>query len=100
MLLSRRRRDHIPGMNLFDGTSRTLHEAAAGRHNERLTQRMGMPGRAGAGLERDARTLYAPRSACLEQGLDAHPANRKSTRLNSSHQIISYAVFCLKKKNK
>src|SRR5258708_15529181 len=24
---------------------------------------------------------------------------RKSTRLNSSHQIISYAVFCLKKKN-
>src|SRR5258708_18683253 len=26
--------------------------------------------------------------------------DRKSTRLNSSHQIISYAVFCLKKKNK
>ena len=24
--------------------------------------------------------------------------DRKSTRLNSSHQIISYAVFCLKKK--
>src|SRR5947208_11973124 len=27
------------------------------------------------------------------------PLDRKSTRLNSSHQIISYAVFCLKKKN-
>src|SRR5258708_10460116 len=27
------------------------------------------------------------------------PRDRKSTRLNSSHQIISYAVFCLKKKN-
>src|SRR5258708_39077835 len=26
--------------------------------------------------------------------------DRKSTRLNSSHQIISYAVFCFKKKNK
>src|SRR5207244_10436090 len=26
--------------------------------------------------------------------------DRKSTRLNSSHQIISYAVFCLKKKTK
>src|SRR3954464_768387 len=26
-------------------------------------------------------------------------ADRKSTRLNSSHTIISYAVFCLKKKN-
>src|SRR5438552_12735055 len=27
-------------------------------------------------------------------------SDRKSTRLNSSHQIISYAVFCLKKKIK
>src|SRR5258708_21401503 len=27
-----------------------------------------------------------------------YSADRKSTRLNSSHQIISYAVFCLKKK--
>src|SRR5438552_11306403 len=26
--------------------------------------------------------------------------DRKSTRLNSSHQIISYAVFCLKKKKR
>src|SRR5258708_24168273 len=32
--------------------------------------------------------------------LDSHREriDRKSTRLNSSHQIISYAVFCLKKK--
>src|SRR5258708_8601973 len=29
---------------------------------------------------------------------DAAAEDRKSTRLNSSHQIISYAVFCLKKK--
>src|SRR5256885_4004759 len=27
------------------------------------------------------------------------PQDRKSTRLNSSHLVISYAVFCLKKKN-
>src|SRR5258708_24210134 len=33
-----------------------------------------------------------PSDSCDEQ-------DRKSTRLNSSHQIISYAVFCLKKKN-
>src|SRR5258708_9760846 len=35
------------------------------------------------------------------QKLQAQPVeeeDRKSTRLNSSHQIISYAVFCLKKK--
>src|SRR5258708_27965060 len=30
--------------------------------------------------------------------LDTLTADRKSTRLNSSHQIISYAVFCLQKK--
>ena len=28
------------------------------------------------------------------------PLDRKSTRLNSSHVVISYAVFCLKKKKK
>src|SRR5438552_11460460 len=31
---------------------------------------------------------------------DRQRLDRKSTRLNSSHQIISYAVFCLKKKKK
>src|SRR2546426_3657779 len=29
-----------------------------------------------------------------------HAGDRKSTRLNSSHLVISYAVFCLKKKKK
>src|SRR5258708_15258166 len=33
----------------------------------------------------------------IEAGLDQQ-LDRKSTPLNSSHQIISYAVFCLKKK--
>src|SRR2546427_2112127 len=32
--------------------------------------------------------------------LEVENADRKSTRLNSSHSQISYAVFCLKKKNK
>src|SRR5947208_6968078 len=41
----------------------------------------------------DAQELLA--GAGIPQGID-----RKSTRLNSSHQIISYAVFCLKKKKK
>src|SRR5437763_10104419 len=31
--------------------------------------------------------------------LVSHSEDRKSTRLNSSHRCISYAVFCLKKKN-
>src|SRR2546430_11857392 len=33
-------------------------------------------------------------------GRDEERADRKSTRLNSSHSQISYAVFCLKKKKK
>src|SRR3712207_8084303 len=36
----------------------------------------------------------AARAAC-----GVHDRDRKSTRLNSSHANISYAVFCLKKKN-
>src|SRR5256885_9894498 len=31
-------------------------------------------------------------------GKKEYPVDRKSTRLNSSHLVISYAVFCLKKK--
>src|SRR5438105_9783798 len=33
-------------------------------------------------------------------GTEYPPSDRKSTRLNSSHEWISYAVFCLKKKKK
>src|SRR5438034_8141047 len=36
------------------------------------------------------------RQAC---GIGTEERDRKSTRLNSSHTVISYAVFCLKKKN-
>src|SRR3989454_9326128 len=36
----------------------------------------------------------------LRQSNRRPSADRKSTRLNSSHLVISYAVFCLKKKNK
>src|SRR5260221_1076643 len=32
-------------------------------------------------------------------GVGIRSSDRKSTRLNSSHTVISYAVFCLKKKN-
>src|SRR5258708_29618163 len=37
-----------------------------------------------------------PPAQCRREGIPLR--DRKSTRLNSSHQIISYAVFCLKKK--
>src|SRR5260221_2221142 len=35
----------------------------------------------------------------INTNLRFSPTDRKSTRLNSSHTVISYAVFCLKKKN-
>src|SRR5260221_8694753 len=38
------------------------------------------------------------RLRCWLSGREA-ATDRKSTRLNSSHTVISYAVFCLKKKN-
>src|SRR5258708_28641465 len=39
-------------------------------------------------------------SGGMQQRVAIEMIDRKSTRLNSSHQIISYAVFCLKKKKK
>src|SRR5437762_6063092 len=42
---------------------------------------------------------WPPRDCGPRPRIDAgHAADRKSTRLNSSHRCISYAVFCLKKK--
>src|SRR5436190_13569337 len=49
-----------------------------------------------------SRTWRAPireRRLAGREGSDSvHVRDRKSTRLNSSHTVISYAVFCLKKK--
>src|SRR5256885_6938416 len=42
--------------------------------------------------------IRALRKLSQESSLDV--SDRKSTRLNSSHLVISYAVFCLKKKKK
>src|SRR2546426_8609097 len=66
-------------------------------------------------LDRQSRERRGrPRRPRRAQGVDLHPGeprgcqgdrhdrlrvDRKSTRLNSSHLVISYAVFCLKKKN-
>src|SRR5438874_6428936 len=47
-------------------------------------------------------SIYKGKVRNIEMGLKAMfvDIDRKSTRLNSSHVEISYAVFCLKKKNK
>src|SRR5256885_5697144 len=50
------------------------------------------------GAVRSCQLLYTcnllPLHRC--EWLQHHPEDRKSTRLNSSHLVISYAVFCLK----
>src|SRR5947207_11964821 len=49
----------------------------------------------------DAFALASPKDLVMQAGrplLVAPDTDRKSTRLNSSHTVISYAVFCLKKK--
>src|SRR5207248_9979068 len=59
-------------------------------------------GRAARALSR-ARSRRQYRARPLRRrkhAFDADRRDRKSTRLNSSHRTISYAVFCLKKKKK
>src|SRR2546422_4305233 len=59
-----------------------------------------------AGCPRGYGVPHDPRRHCLFSSASSRPAvssarrgaDRKSTRLNSSHGYISYAVFCLKKK--
>src|SRR5256885_12080183 len=60
--------------------------------------------RLAAGLPLDEPQLVAARTALPDEDearprhKERTPIDRKSTRLNSSHLVISYAVFCLKKK--
>src|SRR2546427_8737558 len=65
------------------------------------------PGRYVRGRPRPSRTRSLDRAerAChlllaIRKAARALPGDRKSTRLNSSHSQISYAVFCLKKKKR
>src|SRR5687768_17920544 len=58
---------------------------------------------AGAGRPKEwplARLVMVKPLLAFGLGSPAKIRDRKSTRLNSSHGYISYAVFCLKKKNK
>src|SRR6266536_4575554 len=54
------------------------------------------------GRRRRGRPHGCHRRSCrrADRGRPQTPLDRKSTRLNSSHEWISYAVFCLKKKKK
>src|SRR5260221_10289327 len=56
------------------------------------------PEKSAAILSHAEQALRAAQLSYTKEALSG-PVDRKSTRLNSSHTVISYAVFCLKKKN-
>src|SRR2546430_12522322 len=75
-----------PRSTLFPYT--TLFRSAAQTHPDKLAAK-------------GSRNGFAQRCLSNARGADEtqNRSDRKSTRLNSSHSQISYAVFCLKKKN-
>jgi hypothetical protein len=80
MLLARREPDDVPRPDLLDRPALALRNAAAGRDNQCLPQRMRVPGRARAGLERDAGAADARRIGCLEHRVDADRAGEPFRR--------------------
>src|SRR2546426_6515195 len=90
-----------PRSTLFPYTTlfRSVDERAKGIHH------FGRPGKEGArkhprlGHDRPERN-HGNEGRDRAQRRRTHVIDRKSTRLNSSHLVISYAVFCLKKKKK
>src|SRR5256884_9050669 len=90
------------------GSTRTVLEADLREARRRKAEVRNVASRAGAIQSRAARTqerfrrCRTPGEAAGGPGIGSEfcARDRKSTRLNSSHGYISYAVFCLKKKKK
>src|SRR5690606_42056632 len=84
------------------GHHRDLHSFPTRRSSDLRRKRRGHL-RAGGGLDRAAHGGGGPQHLAAGRlrnfASAGHSQDRKSTRLNSSHVKISYAVFCLKKKN-
>src|SRR3712207_7255421 len=90
-----------PRSTLFPYT--TLFRSKVGRTVGQLLPRVGGTAVALGGAGRDLDEAEPPPTSAdrlrVPGALEAGKGDRKSTRLNSSHANISYAVFCLKKKN-
>src|SRR2546430_11129338 len=83
-----------PRSTLFPYT--TLFRSEARDVARRLTSAVGRTADRTVFADRDAYVIGSILDAAVAMG---DSGDRKSTRLNSSHSQISYAVFCLKKKN-
>src|SRR5438552_12660309 len=80
----------FPYTTLFRSFAESSHATFGPPYSRRTYRSASVPFRVGS-----SRT-----NAQAIDGIIGATSDRKSTRLNSSHQIISYAVFCLKKKKK
>src|SRR5205085_12563603 len=80
----------------------TLHSFPTRRSSDLETQGKPRQGRSGRALPAPRRAAHEHHTVPVDDRADAaahrHRLDRKSTRLNSSHSQISYAVFFLKKK--
>src|SRR5256885_5161237 len=77
-------RQHLPGGNVSSFTRPDTSDAPEGSHPESKSE--------------EFKFDYKPRDVKAYLDRFVVKQDRKSTRLNSSHLVISYAVFCLKKK--
>src|SRR5437762_7216259 len=96
-----------PRSTLFPYTtlfrSGALHRREIQPHDGRAVPRPARGSRAGPQTTLAVAAGYgvvAVRDGCRAAAIGFGGLDRKSTRLNSSHRCISYAVFCLKKKKK
>src|SRR5205807_4136490 len=99
------RRPRPPTSTLFPYTTlfRSFRRRAAfARLDGQEGRRMGRARGAQLSVEPRRKWSRVPGDHVLRRGAGTaqQREDRKSTRLNSSHLVISYAVFCLKKKNK
>src|SRR5438876_7671162 len=81
-----------PRSTLFPYTTLFRSRTRRGEHRARIAWGMGVLEQRPYGEPKARRERYG------HAGSDEQLRDRKSTRLNSSHPSISYAVFCLKKK--
>src|SRR5256885_12302129 len=89
----------FPYTTLFRSREDVAHDTALGGVEARRVRRLERAHQIVRG-ERPGEWRGVGERAARDQVLDVGHRDRKSTRLNSSHLVISYAVFCLKKKNK
>src|SRR5689334_23869700 len=90
-----------PGLTFFFNATATTEIYTLSLHDALPISRGGRAARAhrGRGHRQLGQDLHEGPPRRRARAAGPHGGDRKSTRLNSSHSSISYAVFCLKKKN-